>query len=70
MASNPQRMSKSLVAAGVVNIIGILFLAAAIFNLNPVTLILSVTIGGLFIFLSLALYVANVLYELRRRGIL
>lgn len=63
-------MSKSLVAAGVVNIIGILFLAAAIFNLNPVTLILSVTIGGLFIFLSLALYVANVLYELRRRGIL
>lgn len=70
MASNPPRMNKTLVAAGAVNILGMLLLVAALIDLNPVTLILSVTIGGLLIVLSLAIYVANVFYDLRRRGIL
>jgi hypothetical protein len=63
-------MNKTLVAAGAVNILGMLLLVAALIDLNPVTLILSVTIGGLLIVLSLAIYVANVFYDLRRRGIL
>lgn len=62
--------SRWLVAAGVLNVLGMLAVATALVRLNSITLMLSVAIGGALLFASWGIYVTNVVSELRRRRIL
>ena len=64
------RARRWLLAASVMNILGMLTVASALMRLTSVTLMLSVGIGGALLAVSWAIYVASVIYDLRRRRIL
>ena len=64
------RNSRWLIAASILNVLGVLAVASALVRLNSITLMLSVAIGGALLFASWGIYVVNVLAELRRRRVL
>ena len=64
------RKSRWLIAASILNVLGMLAVASALVRLNSITLMLSVAIGGALLFASWGIYVVNVVAELHRRRIL
>lgn len=67
---NPNWTRKLVLIAGVLDIIALLTIMLAIFNFTPLTLIVSVSVGGALIGLSVLLYVVVVITDLRERGVL
>ncbi len=67
---NPTWTRKLVLIAGVLDIIALLTIMLAIFNFTPLTLIVSVSVGGALIGLSVLLYVVVVITDLKERGVL
>ncbi len=68
--NNPGWTRKLVLIAGVFNIIALLTILLSIFNFNPLTLIISVSVGGALIGLSVLLYIIVVVTDLKERGVL
>ena len=68
--NNPGWTRKLVLIAGILNIIALLTILLSIFNFTPLTLIISVSVGGALIGLSVLLYIIVVVTDLRERGVL
>ena len=68
--NNPGWTRKLVLIAGIFNIIALLTILLSIFNFTPLTLIISVSVGGALIGLSVLLYIIVVVTDLRQRGVL
>ena len=61
---------KVVIAASVLNILALLSIILSILKFTPLTLIISVSIGGALMAIAIILYVIVVVADLRRRGVL
>ena len=61
---------RTLKIAGALNLVGMLLVASALVRLTPVTLTLSVGVGGMLLFASWGLFALVVVGDLRNRRIL
>lgn len=68
--SRNHKLNKILVIASVLNIIGLVSILIPIFKLTPLTLISSVTFGGILIAISVVLYIYVVILDMREKGVL
>ncbi|MGD9651512.1 MAG: hypothetical protein AB7V12_04000 [Candidatus Dadabacteria bacterium] len=68
--NNPGWTRKLVLIAGILNIIALLTILLSIFNFTPLTLIISVSVGGALIGLSVLLYIIVVITDLKERGVL
>ncbi|MAT39987.1 MAG: hypothetical protein CL946_10330 [Ectothiorhodospiraceae bacterium] len=68
--SNPGWTRKLVLIAGIFNIIALLTILLSIFRFTPLTLIISVSVGGALIGLSVLLYIVVVVTDLKERGVL
>ncbi len=67
---NSGRLNKVIMCAGVLNILGLILIMVAVLKLTPITLIVSITFGGLLIAVALILYILAVVQDLRMRKVL
>lgn len=61
---------KAVLTAGILNVIALLTIILALVNFTPLTLILSVSLGGALMGLAILIYVVVVISDLRRQGVL
>lgn len=64
------RPNRWLAVAVALNVLGVLAVATALVRLNSITLMLSIGIGGALLGASWAIYLVNVIGDLRRRRVL
>ncbi|HML93963.1 MAG TPA: hypothetical protein PKC29_00870 [Thermodesulfobacteriota bacterium] len=67
---NPDWTRKLVLIAGILNIIALLTILLSIFRFTPLSLIISVSVGGALIGLSVLLYIVVVVTDLKERGVL
>lgn len=67
---NPNWTRKLVLIAGILNIIALLTILLSIFRFTPLTLIISVSVGGALIGLSVLMYIVVVVTDLKERGVL
>ena len=67
---NFKKLKKLIVVAGLLDIVGLIFIIVTILKLTPLTLATSVTVGGAFILVSIILYLYAVINELLTQKIL
>lgn len=69
---NAKRNNKILILtiAGLLNIMGMLFIILPVFELSPITLIISTVFGGGLVILSIIAYATVVTRDLIKKGIL
>ncbi len=67
---NPNWVRKLVLIAGALNIIALLTIVFSILKFTPLTLIISVSVGGALIGLSVLLYIVVVVTDLKERGVL
>lgn len=67
---NPDWTRKLVLIAGILNIIALLTILLSIFRFTPLTLIISVSVGGALIGLSVLMYIVVVVTDLKERGVL
>ncbi|HWP91163.1 MAG TPA: hypothetical protein VNN20_03055 [Thermodesulfobacteriota bacterium] len=65
-----KKFNSIIVLAGILNILGLLSIVLTAFNLTPITLIISLTFGGVLIGLALVLYLYVVIQDLKARKVL
>ncbi|HVY55259.1 MAG TPA: hypothetical protein VHC46_05825 [Thermodesulfobacteriota bacterium] len=65
-----QWVKKAVITAGVLNIIALLTIILSILKFTPLTLIISVSIGGGLMGLAILIYVVVVIRDLHKQGIL
>jgi hypothetical protein len=65
-----KKFNRIIVLAGILNILGLLSIVLTAFNLTPITLIVSLTFGGVLIGLALVLYLYVVIQDLKTRKVL
>jgi len=63
------RPNRWLAIAIALNVLGVLAVATALVRLNSITLMLSIGVGGALLGASWAIYLANVVADLRRRRV-
>ena len=68
--NNPGWTRKLVLIAGILNIIALFTILLSIFKFTPLTLIISVSVGGALIGLSVLLYIVVVVTDLKERGVL
>lgn len=68
--NNPGWTRKLVLIAGVLNIIALFTILLSIFKFTPLTLIISVSVGGALIGFSVLLYIVVVVTDLKERGVL
>jgi hypothetical protein len=61
---------KAVVAAGVLNVIAFLTIILSLVHFTPLTLIISVSIGGGLMGLAILIYIIVVVRDLRKQGVL
>ncbi len=61
---------KLVIAGAVLNVLGLSLIMLNVLNFTPLTLLASVSIGGVVIGVSILLYVIVVIADLIRRGVL
>lgn len=61
---------KAVITAGVLNIIALLTIILSLINFTPLTLIISVSIGGALMGLAILIYVIIVIRDLHKQGVL
>lgn len=64
------KLNKILVIASILNIIGLVSILMPIFKLTPLTLISSVTFGGILIAFSVIIYIYVVILDMRNKGVI
>ena len=67
---NPDWTRRLVLIAGILNIIALLTILLSIFRFTPLTLIISVSVGGALIGLSVLMYIVVVVTDLKERGVL
>ena len=70
MNKDSEKFNKVLISASVLNILGLIFAILSLLKLTPVTLIVSMGLGGLLIAVALLLYLYAVFQDLRMRKVL
>jgi hypothetical protein len=70
MNERTDALNKSITVAGILNILGLLFIIVSLFKLTPITLMVSVTFGGILITIALLLYIYVVVRDLKMRKVL
>ena len=70
MNKRTDRLNKAITLAGILNILGLLFIIVSLFKLTPITLMVSVTFGGILIAIALLIYIYVVVRDLRMRKVL
>ncbi|MGH7900665.1 MAG: hypothetical protein ACRENZ_02905 [Thermodesulfobacteriota bacterium] len=70
LKDNYKKLKKIIIVAGILNIIGLIFINVTILKLTPLTLVSSITVGGALILISIILYLYAVINELRTQKIL
>jgi len=70
LKDNYKKLKKIIIVAGILNIIGLIFINVTILKLTPLTLVSSITVGGALILISILLYIYAVISELRTQKIL
>ncbi len=63
-------IKKAVITAGVLNVIALLTIILALVNFTPLTLILSVSVGGALMGLAMLIYIVVVITDLRKQGVL
>ena len=63
-------IKKAVITAGVLNVIALLTIILALVNFTPMTLILSVSVGGTLMGLAIIIYIVVVITDLRKQGVL
>jgi hypothetical protein len=61
---------KAVVTAGVLNVIAFLTIILSLVHFTPLTLIISVSIGGGLMGLAILIYIIVVVRDLRKQGVL
>jgi hypothetical protein len=61
---------KVVLTAGLLNILALLSILLAIIKFTPLTMVISISIGGALMGLAILLYVVVVITDLRQRGVL
>jgi len=61
---------KAVVTAGVLNIIALLTIILSLVDFTPLTLIISISIGGGLMGLAILIYIIVVIRDLHKQGIL
>ncbi|MGH7851600.1 MAG: hypothetical protein ACREOP_15010 [Thermodesulfobacteriota bacterium] len=61
---------KAVITAGMLNVIALLTILLALVNFTPLTLILSVSVGGALMGLAILIYIVVVISDLRKQGVL
>jgi hypothetical protein len=61
---------KAVIMAGMLNVIALLTILLALVNFTPLTLILSVSVGGALMGLAILIYIVVVISDLRKQGVL
>ncbi len=61
---------KAVLTAGILNVIALLTIILALVNFTPLTLILSVSVGGALMGLAILIYIVVVISDLRKQGVL
>ena len=61
---------KAVIAAGVLNLIALVTIILTLFKFTPLTMILSVSVGGACMGIAIIIYVIVVIKDLRKQGIL
>ena len=64
------KLDKLITLAGVINILGLIPIIVSLLELTPITLIISVTFGGILIAIALLLYIYVVIQDLRMQKVL
>ncbi len=64
-----KKFNRIIALAGALNIIGLLSIVLTALKLTPITLIVSLTLGGVLIGLALVLYLYVVIYDLKTRKV-
>jgi hypothetical protein len=67
---NSGRLNRLIALAGILNIIGLLSIVLTALKLTPITLIVSLTFGGVLIGFALVLYLYVVIQDLKARKVL
>ena len=70
MNKRADMLNKAITLAGILNILGLLFIIVSLLKLTPITLMVSVTFGGILIGIALLLYIYVVVRDLRMRKVL
>ena len=65
----PSGQSRWLAAAIALNVLGVLAVATALVRLNSITLMVSIGVGGALLGASWAIYLVNVIADLRRQRV-
>jgi len=65
-----RKLNRLIALAGILNIIGLLSIVLTALKLTPITLIVSLTFGGVLIGLALVLYLYVVIKDLKARKVL
>ena len=65
-----KKFNRIIALAGILNILGLLSIVLTAFTLTPITLIVSLTFGGVLIGLALVLYLYVVIQDLKTRKVL
>jgi hypothetical protein len=61
---------KVVITAGVLNVLALLSILLSIVKFTPLTMIISVSVGGALMGLAILLYVVVVITDLKQRGVL
>ena len=61
---------KVVLTAGLLNVLALLSILLAIFKFTPLTMVISISIGGALMGLAILLYVVVVITDLKQRGVL
>jgi hypothetical protein len=70
MNKDNEKLNKVLISASVLNILGLILAVVSLLKLTPVTLMVSMGLGGLLIAVALLLYLYAVVQDLRMRKVL
>jgi hypothetical protein len=64
------RFCRAITVAGLLNILGLILVLLSLFMLTPITLIVSVTFGGILIGVALLIYIYVVIQDLKMRKVI
>jgi hypothetical protein len=70
MTEEKEKFNKIIISASILNILGLIFFLMSLIKLTPITLIFSITFGGLLLLLAVFLYLYVVIQDLRIKKVL
>lgn len=70
MNGETSKLQKIITIAAILDILGLISIIISLIKFTPITLIISVTFGGILVFIAILLYIFVVIQDLRMRKVL